>query len=138
MKVYQKVLLFCSGLGLAFLLASFAASGSYTVRWNGEPCVAGTQYGFPLPFLYSMNRQTISTPQTHSTSICPTSANVIPLKSDASQLVLDYLFWFAISLPIVFGVIELLGRKERAEGREREERETSPAYGFEPPLPTDP
>jgi len=132
------VLLFSCGLGLGLLLASFAASGSYTVRWNGEPCVAGTQYGFPLPFLYSMNRQTVSPPQTHSTSVCPTSANVIPLKTDASQLALDYLFWFAISLPIVFGVIELLGRKESVEGREIEKTETSPDYGFEPPLPTDP
>jgi len=137
MKKYLKVLLFSCGLGLALLLVSFSASGSYTVRWNGEPCVAGTQYGFPLPFLYSMNRQSLSPPQTHSTSVCPTSANVVPVKADVSQLALDYLFWFVISLPIVFGVIELLGRKESAPG-EKEEKEATPANGFEPPLPIDP
>ena len=84
-----------------------------------------------------MNRQSLSPPQTHSTSVCPTSANVVPVKADVSQLALDYLFWFAISLPIVFGVMELLGRKESAPG-EKEEKEATPANGFEPPLPIDP
>ncbi len=103
--------------------------------WNGQPCVAGTQYGFPLPFMYSMNRQTLTAPQTHSTSVCPSTANVVPVNTNVSKLILDYLFWFVGSLLVVFLAIELLGRKSPGIA---EKEEVPPAYGVQPPLPMDP
>ena len=75
MKTYQMMLLLSCGLGLFLLTVSSPFSGSYTVQWGGKPCAAGTEYGFPLPFMYSMNRQILNSPQTHSTSVCPTSAD---------------------------------------------------------------
>jgi len=80
-----------------------------------------------------MNRQTLTPPQTHSTSVCPTTVNIVPVKTSISNLVLDYLFWFVDSFLIVFVVIELRGRKEN-ENVAKEERST---YGVEPPLPMD-
>jgi hypothetical protein len=136
MNNYVKVPLLSCALGIVLLLASFAVSGSYASQWNGQPCVAGTQYGFPLPFMYSMNRQTLTPPQTHSTLVCPTTANIVPLKTDVPKLILDYLFWFVVSLLVVFVVIEALSRKKSENVTKQ--REVSPAYGVEPPLPMDP
>jgi len=125
---YLRVPLFALGLAVILLLVSFSFSGSITVYWNGEPCSSGTQYGFPMPFLYYMSRSSTSPPLTHSTSVCPTSSNVTPLKASLSNALDDYLFWFAISLPVVFGLNRLasIGTPEE-EPEEQEAKKPEPS-----------
>jgi len=115
MKQYLRVSLFSCGFGAFLLLASFSLSGSSTVQWNGQRCLAGTQNGFPLPFLYSMDRSSVTPPLTHSTSVCSSGYNVMPLNANFSNAALDYLFWFAVSLPVAFGLNLLLIRRARID-----------------------
>jgi len=132
MKKYVKVPLVSCGLAVVLLFATFSVSGTSTVRWNGQPCAVGTEYGFPMPFLYSMNRESLTPPQTHSTLVCPSSADVNPIGTNVSSLIIDYLCWFAISLAIVYGLSVLLSKKERVNLPEKEE--ATHATGFESPL----
>jgi hypothetical protein len=62
-----------------------------------------------------MNRSSASPPQTHSTSVCPTNSNISPVKTNLSGALDDYLFWFVVSLPIVFGLSHLSGGKKSKE-----------------------
>ncbi len=115
MKAYVSVPLFSLGLGVVLLFASMAFSGSNTAYWNGVACPAGTQYGFPLPFQYDMHTSSATPPLTHSTLVCPTRDNVMPTKTNLSNVLDDYLFWFAISLPVVFGFSHLVATRRSEE-----------------------
>ena len=127
MKEYVRVSLFSCGLGALLLLTSFSLSGTATLQWNGEKCLAGTQNGLPLPFMYSMNRSPITPPATHSTSVCSSGYNVSPVGTNLPNAVLDFLFWFAVSLPIVFGLNRLYRRKTAVEvSKEGEPEALSP------------
>jgi hypothetical protein len=107
----MSVPVFSLGLAAVLLLISFSFSGTNTVWWNGEPCLAGTQYGFPLPFMYFMSRSSNTSPLLHSSAVCTSVANVEPIRLQLSNAVVDYLFWFAFSLPIILGLALLLARK---------------------------
>jgi hypothetical protein len=109
MKRYATVPLFSLGVAMILMLVSMPFSGTSTSYWNGVRCASGTQYGFPMPFFYSMNRSSATPPETHSTSVCPTNSNISPVKSNWSGALDDYLFWFVVSLPIVFGLSHLFG-----------------------------
>ena len=116
MKDYVTVPLLSLGSAVVLLTVSMALSGTSTVYWNGAPCYAGTQYGFPLPFQYDMNRTAATPPLTHSTAVCSSNANVLPVKTNLSNALDDYLFWFAVSLPIMFAMNRLIaGGEETAE-----------------------
>jgi hypothetical protein len=121
MKEYVRIPLFSCGLAALLLLVSFSFSGSNTVQWNGQQCLPGTQSGFPLPFMYLM-KESPSTPNlTHSTSVCISGNSVSRVRSNLPNAVLDYLFWFAVSLPIVFGLTLLFFRKAAPTQAIREE-----------------
>ncbi|HYB04961.1 MAG TPA: hypothetical protein VED17_10885, partial [Nitrososphaerales archaeon] len=110
------------GLGAFLLFTSLALSGNTTAYWNGSPCLSGKEYGFPLPFLYYMNRLTAMPPATHSSSVCTTSASIAPYRVNFSNALSDYLFWFAISLTIIFA---LNGFYSTRENKNREEERTT-------------
>ena len=82
-----------------------------------------------------MNRESLSPPQTHSTLVCPSSADVVPIGTNAPNMILDYLFWFAVILAIVFGLAYLSSKGKPANLAEKEE--AAPDTDFEPPLPID-
>lgn len=126
MKANVRVPLLSLGLAVVFLLGSMAFSGKSTSYWNGVPCSAGTQYGFPLPFQYDLSKSSeLSSPppSTHSTLVCPSGENVSPLKTNLSNALDDYLFWFVISVLLVFGLDHfLVARAQR--GSEKKEPAT--------------
>ncbi len=116
LKKYVSVPIFSCGLAALLLLVSFSFSGSNTTTWNGASCQPGTQYGFPSPFLYSMSRSPGTAPLTHSSLVCISGDNNVNLlRTNLSNAVLDYLFWFAVSLPVVLGLSFLFVRKSAEE-----------------------
>lgn len=86
------------GLGGLLLLVAFFGSAHQTNEWNGQRCIAGTENGYPLPFVYSDNRATTST--SLATPSCRSGLSA-PSDVNLPNALLDYVFWFAVSLPIV-------------------------------------
>lgn len=120
MNRYITVPLFSLGLAIILLFVSMPFSGATTSYWNGTRCAEGTEYGFPIPFFYNMNRSSAIPPQTHSTSVCTSNANISPVKMSWSNALDDYLFWFAVSLPIVFGLSHVAGAGKSKQTQEDE------------------
>lgn len=89
----------CALAVLLLLISSFASTSS-TTQWNGKPCLAGTQYGFPLPFVYSA-RKSENYPSESPTPACTSRFHVSGAIINAFNVVLDYLVWFGVSIPIV-------------------------------------
>jgi len=125
MRRYLSVPLISLGVAVILLFVSMPLSGTDTSYWNGIPCASGKEYGFPVQFFYTMNRTSATPPQTHSTTVCPTYANISPVKVSLSNTLDDYLFWFIVSLVFVFGLIHLFPNEElkKPEAREVEQLE---------------
>lgn len=101
LKFDSRIVVFSLALGLLLMLVSFALSTSaisLTIPNSSFTC-EGTATGFPLPFFYSINHIHGTPPSTHSTGVCTTTAPNISV--NALNASLDYLFWFAVSLPII-------------------------------------
>jgi hypothetical protein len=126
MKYYVRALLFSLGLAALLLMVTGYFSGASTALWNGQPCLPGMQYGFPLPFQYHMNQLTTSPLITHMSAVCPTGYTGLLIGTNFSYAILDYLFWFAISLPIVFGLGWLLREKPGATAKVAETEKLTP------------
>lgn len=124
MKRYLAVPLYSLGLAVILLGISMPFTGANTQYWNGTRCASGMEYGFPIPFFYNMNRSTTIPPQTHSTSVCTSNANISPVKVSLSNALDDYLVWFVISLLAVFGLSHVSRAKE-PEARKVEQPELS-------------
>jgi hypothetical protein len=101
-------------LAVLLLLVSFFASGSATTHWNGSSCLPGSQNGYPLPFEYTASRSQNYPLQT-ATPLCTSNASISGAAINFVNVVLDYLFWLLISVPIVILSTSLLLHKSRDE-----------------------